>query len=136
MLSRLPLGRPQPDITKFISVLEGKATSDVPPLVEYLVDETVMKPIMTGLLDRSWVDEGSERESLQPYLYGQRIAVLGGLDVNILASSTPEAARQKTRDLMETCGRIGRYAVGSGNSIPSYVPVANYLAMIDEAQTR
>jgi len=29
--------------------------------------------------------------------------------------------------------RTGMFAVGSGNSIPSYVPVENYLAMLDEA---
>lgn len=65
--------------------------------------------------------------------YGNKIAVLGGLDVNILASSTPEQVRQKTRALIENCNRRGRYAIGSGNSIPSYVPVENYLAMVDEA---
>ena len=65
--------------------------------------------------------------------YGDRIAVLGGLDVDILAASPPEAVRRKTRFLIETCGERGRYAVGSGNSVPSYIPVANYLAMVDEA---
>jgi len=65
--------------------------------------------------------------------YGERIAVLGGLDVNILAASSPEQVRQHTRRLIESCGSRGRYAIGSGNSIPSYVPVANYLAMVDEA---
>jgi hypothetical protein len=33
---------------------------------------------------------------------------------------------------MEKCSS-GRYAIGSGNSIPSYVPVENYLAMVDAA---
>jgi uroporphyrinogen decarboxylase len=65
--------------------------------------------------------------------YGDRIAALGGLDVHILASATPEGVRQKTRALIETCGQRGRYAIGSGNSIPSYVPAENYLAMIEEA---
>jgi uroporphyrinogen decarboxylase len=65
--------------------------------------------------------------------YGHRIAVLGGMDVNTLALSSPEQVRQKTRFLIETCGGRGRYALGSGNSIPSYIPVTNYLAMIDEA---
>jgi len=65
--------------------------------------------------------------------YGNRVAVLGGLDVDILATSSPEQVRQKTRSLIETCGARGRYAVGSGNSIPSYIPAANYLAMGDEA---
>ena len=66
-------------------------------------------------------------------LYGNRIAVLGGLDVDILTSATPQQVRQHTRFLMETCGAKGRYAIGSGNSIPSYVPVSHYLAMVDEA---
>ena len=63
----------------------------------------------------------------------RRIAVLGGVDVDILAASTPDRVRRRTRELMETCGARGRYAVGSGNSIPSYIPVDNYLAMVDEA---
>jgi uroporphyrinogen decarboxylase len=41
--------------------------------------------------------------------------------------------RERARFLIETCGSRGRYALGSGNSIPSYVPPENYLAMIDEA---
>jgi uroporphyrinogen decarboxylase len=65
--------------------------------------------------------------------YGGRIAVLGGVDVNRLAAGSPEQVRAHVRHLVETCGRRGRYAIGSGNSIPSYIPVENYLAMVDEA---
>ncbi len=65
-------------------------------------------------------------------IYGNRIGILGGLDLNILSGETPEKVREKTRYLLETCGPGGRYAIGSGNSIPSYVPVENYLTMIDE----
>ncbi|MCI0513477.1 hypothetical protein L0128_09715 [candidate division KSB1 bacterium] len=65
--------------------------------------------------------------------YGQRIGVLGGLDLNILSGANPAAVRQKTRKLIEICGDRGRYAIGSGNSVPSYVPLENYLAMVDEA---
>jgi uroporphyrinogen decarboxylase len=65
--------------------------------------------------------------------YGDRIAVLGGLDLNFLGAASPEEVRAQTRFLIETCGPRGRYAVGSGNSIPSYVPPQNYLAMVDEA---
>jgi uroporphyrinogen decarboxylase len=65
--------------------------------------------------------------------FGRRIAVLGGLDVNILSTQSPEDVRKATRRLIEICGSRGRFAVGSGNSIPSYVPVENYLAMVDEA---
>ncbi|MBN1583348.1 MAG: hypothetical protein JXA89_21745 [Anaerolineae bacterium] len=65
--------------------------------------------------------------------YGDRIAVLGGLDLNILGAASPQAVREKTRFLIEACGGRGRYAIGSGNSIPSYIPVENYLSMVDEA---
>ena len=65
--------------------------------------------------------------------YGDRIAVLGGVDINILTDGSAEDVRRQTRMLIETCGARGRYAVGSGNSIPSYIPVENYLAMMDEA---
>lgn len=65
--------------------------------------------------------------------WGDRIGVLGGLDLNILAGGSPEQVRAATRRLIETCGPRGRYAIGSGNSVPSYVPLENYLAMVGEA---
>jgi uroporphyrinogen decarboxylase len=65
--------------------------------------------------------------------YSDRLAVLGGVDVDILAQGTEANVRRRVRRLIEVCGGRGRFAVGSGNSIPSYIPVGNYLAMIDEA---
>ncbi len=62
-----------------------------------------------------------------------RIAVLGGLDINILAAGTSADVRARTRYLVDTCNPRGRYAIGSGNSIPSYIPIENYMAMVDEA---
>lgn len=65
--------------------------------------------------------------------YGDRIAVLGGVDVNVLGSGTPDQVRTCVRRIIEACAPGGRYAIGSGNSIPSYIPVENYLTMLDEA---
>jgi uroporphyrinogen decarboxylase len=65
--------------------------------------------------------------------YGRRVAVLGGVDVNVLSAGSEAEVRHRTRRLIERCGPRGRFAVGSGNSIPSYVPARNYLAMVDEA---
>ena len=96
-------------------------------------------PIMEDLIEDVRIDgKHSYEDAIMPVAdfqarYGDRIAVLGGLDVHILSTATPEDVRQHTRRLMETCGPRGRYAVGSGNSVPSYVPVDNYLAMVDEA---
>jgi uroporphyrinogen decarboxylase len=65
--------------------------------------------------------------------YGRRIATLGGVDVNVLATATPEHVRAHTQRLIAACHPRGRFAIGSGNSIPSYIPPANYLAMLDAA---
>jgi uroporphyrinogen decarboxylase len=98
-----------------------------------------LETIMEDLIEVVGIDgKHSFEEAILPVQdfqarYGDRIAVLGGVDVDILAASSPEQIRQKTRFLIETCGARGRYAVGSGNSVPSYIPVANYLAMVDEA---
>jgi len=64
--------------------------------------------------------------------YGERTAVLGGIDINILSAGTIEDVRNRTRFLIEKCGKFGRFGIGSGNSIPDYVSAENYLAMIDE----
>jgi len=64
--------------------------------------------------------------------YGDRIAVLGGIDINILSAGTTNDVRNRTRNIIETCGKRGRFGVGSGNSIPDYIPVENYLTMLDE----
>jgi uroporphyrinogen decarboxylase len=65
--------------------------------------------------------------------YGGRIGVLGGVDIDLLARSSPAGVRAEVRRIIDVCGPRGRFAIGSGNSIPSYVPVENYLAMVDEA---
>jgi uroporphyrinogen decarboxylase len=65
--------------------------------------------------------------------FGDRVGALGGVDIDILARSSPEGVRAEVRRLVDVCGPRGRFAVGSGNSIPSYITVENYLAMVDEA---
>lgn len=98
-----------------------------------------LEAIMGDLIEEVGIDgKHSFEDAIMPVeqfqlRYGDRIAVLGGLDLNILSAGTPEQVRRRTRQLVETCGGRGRYAVGSGNSIPTYVSVQNYLAMVDEA---
>jgi len=65
--------------------------------------------------------------------YGDRIATLGGVDMHLLSYAEPEEVRRYVRKLIEACAPRGRFAIGSGNSIPSYVSVENYLTMLDEA---
>ncbi|NLD73196.1 MAG: hypothetical protein GX649_10820 [Chloroflexi bacterium] len=95
--------------------------------------------IMDDLIDDVGIDaKHSFENAILPVAefqerYGDRIGALGGLDVDILARGSADAVRAATRDLIETCHPRGRFAIGSGNSIPSYVPIDNYLTMLDEA---
>jgi uroporphyrinogen decarboxylase len=63
--------------------------------------------------------------------YGEKIAVLGGVDVNKLATYNEENLRKYVREILDKCMPY-RYALGSGNSIANYIPVENYLIMLDE----
>lgn len=67
--------------------------------------------------------------------YGDRIGLLGGIDVDILCQNAPDVI---VEDVVEKGTRFRHaangYALGSGNSIPDYVPVGGYLAMIEAAQ--
>jgi len=65
--------------------------------------------------------------------WGGRICILGGVDVHKLASYEEPALRKYVRKIIEDCAPGGRFALGAGNSIPSYIPVENYLIMLDEA---
>jgi len=66
--------------------------------------------------------------------YGQRIALLGGIDMDFLCRATPEQVRERVRRTLEICLPGGGYCLGSGNSVANYVPIENYLAMVDEGR--
>jgi uroporphyrinogen decarboxylase len=67
--------------------------------------------------------------------YGDRIGLLGGIDVDVLCTKEPT---EIVNDVFEMGNRFRLtaqgYALGSGNSIPDYVPVDGYLAMIEAAK--
>jgi uroporphyrinogen decarboxylase len=63
--------------------------------------------------------------------YGDRIAALGGIDVDKLTRMDETQLRKYVRKTLNEC-MPGRYALGSGNSVANYVPPQNYLAMLDE----
>lgn len=65
--------------------------------------------------------------------FGDRIAILGGLDVDFLCRSSPETIANRSRDLVKRMMTRGGYALGSGNSIADYIPWEHYRAMAAEA---
>ena len=66
--------------------------------------------------------------------YGHRIALLGGIDVDFLCRADETAVRRRVRDTLDACLPGGGYCLGTGNSVANYIPLDNYLAMIDEGR--
>jgi uroporphyrinogen decarboxylase len=42
--------------------------------------------------------------------------------------------RRRVRETLDVCQPGGGYCLGTGNSVSNYVPVDNYLAMLDEGR--
>ena len=63
-------------------------------------------------------------------LWGNKIAILGGVDVDFLCRSNPEQVREYTIKFIKESGPGGGFALGTGNSVANYIPVKNFLAMI------
>lgn len=67
--------------------------------------------------------------------YGDRIALIGNIDVDLLARGSREEIRKNVLFNIENVGFNGGYCVGSGNSIPEYVNLDNYITMIETAKS-
>jgi uroporphyrinogen decarboxylase len=65
---------------------------------------------------------------------GDKMAILGGVDVDFLCRASEKEVRVRTREVLEACMPGGGYALGTGNSVTNYIPIANYLAMLDEGR--
>jgi uroporphyrinogen decarboxylase len=68
------------------------------------------------------------------HTYGRRIAMLGGIDVDFLCRADEKAIRRRVRETLDICMPDGGYCLGSGNSVANYIPLDNYLAMLDEGR--
>ena len=68
--------------------------------------------------------------------WGHRMALLGGVDMDVLARGSEEQVRAYTRRCIEECAPGGGWALGSGNTVANYLPVPNFLAMLDEGWRR
>ncbi len=64
--------------------------------------------------------------------YGQRCTPLGGLDVDFICRRSVDEIRAYTRSKIEQCFADGYWALGTGNSLTDYMPVENYLAVLEE----
>lgn len=65
--------------------------------------------------------------------YHDRFAIIGGIDVDFVCRSEPKAIYERACRLLEQTEQRGGFALGTGNSLPAYVPTENFLALIAAA---
>lgn len=101
-----------------------------------------LEEIMDDLIDYVGIDaKQSFEDNIMPVAeakrkYGKRIAILGGADIHFLATKNEEQVRNYVAEMIEACAPGGGYALGTGNTVANYIPLNNYLAMLDEGRKR
>ncbi len=93
--------------------------------------------IMEDIIACGWDARHSFEDVIEPVWeakaeYGDRISVLGGFDMDKLCTMSEAQVRDHTRFLIDNCAPGGGWTLGTGNSVANYVPLANYLTMLDE----
>jgi uroporphyrinogen decarboxylase len=96
--------------------------------------------VMDDLINAGINAKHSNEDQIAPYQrwiddYGQRIGLFGGVDVNVLCLNEPEVVYERVVEMgTQFRATANGYALGSGNSIPKYVPVEGYRAMVRAVQ--
>ena len=97
-------------------------------------------PVMDDVIALGIDAKHSNEDCIAPYerwieRYSDRIGLLGGIDLDILCQKQPNEVYEIVLERGRRFRRMARgYALGTGNSIPDYVPVEGYRAMIRAAQ--
>jgi len=65
--------------------------------------------------------------------YHNRIAVLGGIDLDFVCRASPEEVYTRSKAMLARAEGRGGFALGTGNSVPDYVPDDHYFAMLQAA---
>jgi uroporphyrinogen decarboxylase len=99
-----------------------------------------IEEIMDDLIDDVGIDaRHSYEDVIMPVTevkkkYGEQIAILGGIDMDFLCRADEKAVRKRVKETLELCMPGGGYCLGTGNSVANYIPLNNYLAMLDEGR--
>jgi uroporphyrinogen decarboxylase len=127
-----------PDMHKYVFPWHKKITDTIhaagKPAILHSCGQ--LENVMDDIIDEMKYDaKHSYEDNILPVeqaydKWGSRIAIFGGIGVDFLCRAAPEEIFKRSCNMLEKASAKGSYALGSGNSIPYYVPGENYLAMI------
>lgn len=97
-----------------------------------------LNQVMQDVIEIGYDAKHSFEDEIQPVeeaysTYSSEIAILGGIDIDFLCRSSIEAIKERSCNMLNIAQERGSYALGSGNSIPDYMPDKSYFAMISAA---
>lgn len=81
-------------------------------------------------LEKGAMDIGAVKRA-----YGDRLCLLGNVDLNLLGMGTPSEVDREVRELIRDVGPGGGYIVTSGNSLAGYLEPENVIALSRAVQT-
>lgn len=93
--------------------------------------------VMDDLIGYVGIDaKHSNEDQIAPFpywveTYGDRIGNFGGLDMDKVCNFSRAELREYALDVIKKSVGHGGFAIGTGNSIPNYIPVENYLNMVE-----
>jgi uroporphyrinogen decarboxylase len=96
--------------------------------------------IMDDLISHAKIDaKHSNEDEIAPFSewlekYGGRIALFGGSDMSFICSSSENDIRIYVEEIMGYSAKYPGFAFGTGNSVPDYMPVENYITMVETAR--
>jgi uroporphyrinogen decarboxylase len=96
--------------------------------------------VMDDIITEAGIDaKHSNEDAIAPFgqwlkLYGHRIALFGGVDMDLLCRESPEAIAARVVEILETAKPYPGFALGSGNQIADYVPPSGFAAMVEAAR--
>jgi uroporphyrinogen decarboxylase len=96
-----------------------------------------LEAVMDDIIECGWDAKHSFEDNIlsvwqAKQKFGDRIALLGGFDMDKICKMSTNEVREHTRMLIENCFAEGGWALGTGNSVADYVPLENFLTMLDE----
>lgn len=93
--------------------------------------------VMEDIIDQGIDAKHSNEDQIAPFetwidLYNDRIGLFGGFDLNLLVLNKYDDVFKEVLEKGSRFRNMTRgYALGSGNSIPDYIPVEGFQAMVD-----
>jgi uroporphyrinogen decarboxylase len=90
--------------------------------------------VMDDILAAGINAKHSNEDQIAPFsywvdTYGKQIALFGGIDTDHLVREDEKTIAEMVKDVCKYASTRCGFALGSGNSIPDYVPPEKYMAM-------